>query len=371
MVQKIINTYRREGISSVLKKAYYRISYYLIRFGERSSLEAARWEEIKGKYKGKRVFLLGNGPSLNETPLYLLKDEYVICFNRFYIMRERLNWVPKFYMCVDDLVLQDLVPEVEEIVKDMELAFFPDRHFRNKNFQKILPNLSNMYWMKPIFGRGFSTDLPQVYQGGSVIYEGMQVMNYLGFNEIILLGVDMNFKIHETAKTIGNVRGTNITSQDDDDPNHFDPRYFGKNRSYHQPKPHVLNNIVKNLDYLGENLEKYEVNITNAGFGSKVESFPRKDFFSLFNKTPDAIKEIFDELMIEKGEKGSAQFEAVYPFVKTEEELNLVDGISSFYTTKDYGLKIARKKVHNYLALGPFDEKYYFILRANRIENNG
>lgn len=370
MRQKIIDIYKLEGISSVFKKAYYRISYYLIRFFDRNSSEASRWEEIKGKYKGRRVFLLGNGPSLNETPLYMLKEEYVICFNRFYIMRERLNWVPKFYMCVDDLVLQDLAPEVEEIVNDIELAFFPDRHFRNKSFKKILPNLPNIFWMKPIFGRGFSNDLPQVNQGGSVIYEGMQVMNHLGFDEIILLGVDMNFKIHETAKTIGNVRGTNITSQDDDDPNHFDPRYFGKNRSYHQPKAHVINNIVKNLDYLGENLKKYDVNITNAGFESKVESFPRKDFFNLFSKTPEEIKQLFDELMIEKGGKDSTQFEADYPFVKTEEQLKKVDGTSSFYTTKVYGLKLARKKVHDYLALGPFNDKYYLILRTNKMENN-
>lgn len=371
MKQKIISTYKREGFSSVFKKAYYRISYCLIRFFERSSSEASRWADIKGKYKGKRVFLLGNGPSLNETPLYMLKDEYVICFNRFYIMRERLNWIPKFYMCVDNLVLQDLAPEVEEIVKDMELAFFPDRHFRNKNFKKILPNLPNILWLKHIFGRGFSCDLPRVNHGGSVIYEGMQVMNHLGFDEIILLGVDMNFKIHGTAEIIGNVRGTNITSQHDDDPNHFDPRYFGKNRSYHQPKDYVISNIVKNLDFLGENLETYNVNIINAGFSSKVKSFPRKYFFTLFNKTSDEIKHMFDELMMEKIGNDSTQFERDYPYVKTDEELNEIDGTISFYTTKQYGLKLVRKKVHDYLALGPFNDKYYFILRTKKIESNG
>lgn len=371
MFQKLITTYRREGVVALFKKAFYRITYYLYRIFERSSTDAARWADLKGKYSGKRVFLLGNGPSLNETPLYMLKDEYVICFNRFYIMRERLNWVPNFYMCVDDLVLQDLVSEVDEVVKDIDLAFFPDRHFRNKNFKKILPKLPNILWMKPIFGTGFSKNLPYVNQGGSVIYEGMQVMNHLGFDEIILLGVDMNFKIHETAKTIGNVRGTNITSQEDDDPNHFDPRYFGKNRSYHQPMAHVINNIVKNLDYLGENMKKYDVNVTNAGFGSKVKSFPRKDFLSLFHKTSAEIRQIFDELMMEKGGKDTNHFEADYPFVKTEEQLKQVEDTSSFYTTKDYGLKLVRKKVNDYLALGPFEDKYYYILRKNKSENNG
>ncbi len=367
MVQKILKTYKNEGISSVIKKAYYRISYYFIRLFDNSANDNTRWAEIKNKYKGKRVFLLGNGPSLNETPLYMLKDEYVICFNRFYIMRERLNWVPNFYMCIDDLVLQDLAPEIKEIVKDMEFAFFPDRHFRNKNFKKILPNLKNMFWMKPVFGQSFSTDLPRVNLGGSVIYEGMQVMNHLGFDEIVLLGVDMNFQIHETAKVIGNERGTNITSQDDDDPNHFDPRYFGKNRSYHQPKVHVINNIVRNLNFLGENMETYDVNIINAGFSSKIESFPRQDFFSLFDKTSEEIRKMFDDLMMDRGGKDTAQFETMFPFIENEEALKKVEGITSFYTTKDYGLILARKKVYDYLALGPFENKYYFILRIHKI----
>ncbi|MFT4800377.1 MAG: hypothetical protein ACI93N_000135 [Flavobacteriaceae bacterium] len=370
MIHKILLTFRREGFSSVLKKAYYRVSYTLIRAFENSSNESIRWEKIKGTYKGKRVFLIGNGPSLNETPLYMLKDEYVLCFNRFYIMKERLNWKPNFYMCVDDLVLNDLAAEIEPIVKETKYAFFPDRHFRSKNFKKILPTLPNMYWLKPIFGQGFSNSLPDVNQGGSVIYEGMQAMHHLGFDEIILLGVDMNFKIHETAKTIGNKRGTNITSQDDDDPNHFDPRYFGKNRSYHQPKVHVIDNILKNLNFLGANLKRYGVNIINAGFNSKVESFPKKDFYSFFDKSQNEIKEIFEELLIEKTGKRLSEFEYEYPMVISEEALKKNDIRSSFYTSKKLGVVLVRKKIHTYLPLGPFDNKYYFVLRKSKIESN-
>lgn len=360
--KKILDTYKREGALTVIKNTFYRLSYYFIRFFERKS-KNNQWGAVKNKYKGRRVFLLGNGPSLNETPLFMLKDEYVICFNRFYIMRERLNWTPKFYMCVDNLVLEDLAPEIEEIVKDIKYAFFPDRHFRNKNIKKRFPNLPNILWMKPIFGTGFSNHLPKVNLGGSVIYEGMQVMNYLGFDEIILLGVDMNFQIHQTAKPIGNVRGTDITSQDDDDPNHFDPRYFGKGRSYHQPKKHVIENIIKNLNFIGENQKKYNTNIINAGLNSKVYSFPKKDFLSFFNKTKDEVRQLFDELMIEKAGITSSEFESEFAFVEDENGLKAVDRKTSFYSTKDYGLKLISNKVYHYIALGPYDNKYYFILK--------
>jgi hypothetical protein len=363
MIDKILLTYKREGIFSVITKAYYRISYTLFRAFENSSKEASRWEKIKEIYKGKRVFLIGNGPSLNETPLYMLKNEYVLCFNRFYIMNERLNWKPDFYMCVDDLVLNDLAAEISPIIKEAKYAFFPDRHFRSKNFKKILPNLANIYWLQPIFGQGFSNNLPKVNQGGSVIYEGMQAMHHLGFDEIILLGVDMNFKIHDTAKAIGNKRGTNITSQDDDDPNHFDPRYFGKNRSYHQPKVHVIDNILKNLNFLGKNMKLYAVNIINAGFNSKVESFPIKEFYSLFNKTENEIKEIFEELLKEKSGKSISDFESEFPLINEKNSLLQLKYVKSFYTCKRLGVELARKKIHDYLPLGPYDDKYYFVLR--------
>lgn len=367
MIHKIRQTFKREGILSVYLKGYYRVSYFFIRLFEKKSVDESKWLQLKNKYKGKRVFLLGNGPSLNSTPLYMLRDEFVICFNRFYIMEERLNWLPNFYMCVDDLVLQDLVPEISQIVKNYELAFFPDRHFRNKNFKKILPSLPNIFWVKPIFGRGFSSNLPKINQGGSVIYEGMQVMKYLGFDEIILLGVDMNFKIHETAKSIGNKRGTNITSQNNDDPNHFDPRYFGKNRSYHQPKAYVIDNIINNLNHLGENLEKYNLRIINAGYGSKVESFPRKDFISLFNYTIEEKKLVFDELIESKSGKKTTSFEKDYPLIKTPEELIKIEGFSSFYTSEEFGIALVKQTVNNYIAMGPFEGKYYFALRKTKL----
>ena len=175
----------------------------------------------------------------------------------------------------------------------------------------------------------------------------------------------MNFQIHKTATAIGNNRGTNIISQKNDDPNHFDPRYFGENRSYHQPKSFIINNIINNIDFLGENLRTYDVNIFNAGFRSKLESFPRRDFFSLFDKTQKEIKEIFDQLLLEKCGRDSTQFESEFSFIKDKYDLKKIDGKESFFTTKEYGLKLVFKKVNDYIALGPFDNKYFFLIRTN------
>ncbi len=51
----------------------------------------------------------------------------------------------------------------------------------------------------------------------------MQLAYYLGASEVILIGFDHNYIVPESAE----VEGMAITSTEDD-PNHFDPSYFGK-----------------------------------------------------------------------------------------------------------------------------------------------
>ena len=64
-----------------------------------------RFHLLKGKYSGKRIFILGNGPSINKQPLYLLKNEYKMCFNRFHLLAERVGWYPELFAITDDLGL--------------------------------------------------------------------------------------------------------------------------------------------------------------------------------------------------------------------------------------------------------------------------
>ena len=56
---------------------------------------------------------------------------------------------------------------------------------------------------------------------------------YLGFKEIYLLGVDMNYL---NQKSVTKEDKRDWIAKDDDDPNHFDPRYFGKGKKYHRPR---------------------------------------------------------------------------------------------------------------------------------------
>ncbi len=361
IAKKVYNTIIHEGVSSIANKIRIRLAYKFKRFLNSNAQNKTEWEKVKGKYKGKRAFLIGNGPSLNKTKLFYLKNEYTLCFNRFNIMAERTNWLPSFYMITDNLVLDDMVKDLEEINEKVEYAFYPDIHFRGTNFKRRIKNESNVLWLEQKHGQGFSTSLPEAHLGGSVIYEGFQTLKHLGFDEIYFIGVDMNFKIHEEVESI-NGKQSDIVSKKDDDPNHFDPRYFGKNRKYHQPKDYIVQFIIKNLKYLSTVTEKNNLKIYNAGYDSKIDFFPRVDFEDLFAYSEAEKKDLLNECFRNNTSfKSVDDFKTAATFVESKDETG--NSISDFFTSEDLGITLISSTIFTHLPLGPYDGLYFFVKR--------
>ena len=47
---------------------------------------------LKGKHRGKRGFIIGNGPSLKNTDLTKLEDEFTFGMNRIYLLFPELGF---------------------------------------------------------------------------------------------------------------------------------------------------------------------------------------------------------------------------------------------------------------------------------------
>ena len=325
--------------------------------------ESKKWQDMKGRYSGERVFLVGNGPSLNKTPLYLLKDEYVMCFNRFGLMSDRLNWTPEFFMVSDNLVLEDLIDkaEIHDLVTSAKWSFFPDIHFRGNLFRRQIGDHKNIRWIRQRHGTGFSVDLPTAYLGGSVIYEGFQVLAYLGFKQIVFVGVDMNFKPHKTVKTL-KFGETDIKAEADDDPNHFDPRYFGTGRKYHQPEDYVVQAILDSLFYLSSNQSKLGLDIVNAGIDSRVSAFPTTTFDSLFSFDENEVESLVDACFIQNTNYASCK-----AFLKDShfiDQPDMVDYALNFHTNTETGLGLIASSILTHIPIGPHKNTYYFVKRV-------
>jgi hypothetical protein len=317
-----------------------------------------KWKALKGKYSGERVFVIGNGPSLNETALYLLKDEYKICFNHFNLMSERIGWKPDFYMVTDSFVIKDIFEELNKsILSKIKYAFFPDLHPSNTNFKKYIENRENVLWLQ-MDNPAFSQKLPHCGINATVVNAALQVMAYVGFSEIYILGVDASyvFENHKTKK----INSRDLLSQEED-PNHFDPRYFGKGRKYHfQPMDEMIQRLAAARTFF----ERIGVKIYNSGVGGKLNVFERKDLYNVLNYDKEKRKELFmgvisnyipdidlsKEKIITQKEKFDAQKE---------------------YTVVSYelGKVLIPQKIMTHIAIGPYDNTYVFIKRKIKDSN--
>jgi hypothetical protein len=117
----------------------------------------------------------------------------------------------------------------------------------------------------------FSTDASKVlYCGQSVTYINLQLAFFMGFTEVYLIGMDFDYVIPESHKRTGDV-----LLSDSDDPNHFHKNYFGKGKTWKDPKLDrvLLNYKMANLVYTAVGRQ-----IFNATKGGKLEEFPRVDY---------------------------------------------------------------------------------------------
>ena len=70
--------------------------------------------EFKDVHAGQRCFIIGNGPSLKQTNLSHLRNEYSFGMNRIYLMFPELGFNTTYYLSINSLV-------IEQCAKDEKL----------------------------------------------------------------------------------------------------------------------------------------------------------------------------------------------------------------------------------------------------------
>ena len=105
----------------------------------------------------------------------------------------------------------------------------------------------------------------------------LQLAQYLGFEEVYLIGVDLSYTIPDDAT----VKGSVITSNSDD-PNHFDSTYFGSGKKWHLPETNRMQKSFTNA-YL--EMKKNGTKLFNATIGGNLKNIPRVEYESLFERS--------------------------------------------------------------------------------------
>lgn len=237
--------------------------------------ETTHWgknlKSIQGKYRGKRCFIIGNGPSLRAEDLEKLKNEYTFAFNRIYYIFDQTSWRPTFYCTQDVKIARASSKEIKGTIHTPYL-FAP---INLKWYEDV--DIDSEYFFSPRQAGEcvpeFSEDIPHyVGVGNTVAYTAIQLAVYMGFSEIYLLGVDHSFQTYQDKN--GNV------IVDSNAKDYFCDQYNQDNNQLFIPKLDI-----STLSYIAAQkyAENHPVAIYNATRGGKLEVFPRVDFDSLFS----------------------------------------------------------------------------------------
>ena len=228
----------------------------------RDSIE--KLQSLRDIHQGDRCFIMGNGPSLKNTDLTKLKDEYTFGLNRIYLAFPEMGFETSYYLCVNDLV-------VEQTSQDIQNLKMP--RFVTTRAMKWLKPEDNLFFLYSTYtGPTFAKDIrKRMWEGATVTYMALQTAFYLGFQKVILIGVDHNFE------TKGKPNET-IVSQGDD-PNHFNPGYFGKGFRWQLPD---LETSERSFAMARDAYQAAGRQVVDATIDGKLQVFPKVDYDSLF-----------------------------------------------------------------------------------------
>lgn len=245
-------------------------NYYLHHF--QKTFYGKKLKTLKGKYSGKRCFIIGNGPSLTSKDLDQLKNEYTFAFNRIYYIFNQTEWRPTFYCTQDEKIVRNSLSEIKSKI-ETKYIFAPI----NLKWYYDLDLNTEFYFNQKMSASeeeapDFCEDISHaIGVGNTVAYTAIQIAVYMGFSEIYLLGVDHSFRISQDKN--GNII-ENPTAKD----------YFCQEYNEDREELFIPKLDVSILSYIAA--QKYarthEIRIYNATRGGKLEIFPRKDFDSLF-----------------------------------------------------------------------------------------
>lgn len=230
---------------------------------------------FRNLHKGQRCFILGGGPSLKQHDPAPLANEFTFGMNGIFLIYDWLGFEPTYYAVEDFLVYDDRFEDIKEFVC-ASTCFFPVQ-FRCNDF-----NRSNHHYYRGIYEYDEDPDWPDFSQdatrllwlGGTVTYICLQLAHYMGFEEVVLLGMDHSYSKPNDVIVCGN----DWTSKSDD-PNHFHPDYFGKGYRWHDPRSDRMEKAYAKARKV---YERDGRRILNASVGGKLEVFERVDYRTLF-----------------------------------------------------------------------------------------
>ncbi len=196
----IYHVYLNKILSKILPNHLWKKYFYDHKYKEIKDTQLGIYlkknKHLKNIHKGQRCFILGNGPSLTEVDLSLLKDEFTFTVNDLFYKEDFKELNTTYHLFADPYYFENL----EEVIDRLKSKANPLGIFLESNgYQQMRKQDLNTKYPIYIYANGIEIDdlvfteldlcqfLPYFC---TVVQNAIAISAYMGFSEIYLLGCD-------------------------------------------------------------------------------------------------------------------------------------------------------------------------------------
>lgn len=259
-------------------------------------------DEFRGVHKGRRCFVVGNGPSLNRIDMAKLRDEITIGANRCFLGFPRWGFQFNYWCVVDQLQVEDYgADHVAAMPADLP-KFYPLEYLAYLQPPGGCP-VNLHYGRHP----DFSPFGDSFYRGHTVVTLMLQLAVLMGCDPIVLVGVDHRYNLKGSPLRRGmatlrnrflrSIRGTPFhaalsawkrsaregrrsapalwQASDAAAPTHFDEAYTSERKRFMMPNP---GEVERDMKCAAEWARAHGVRILNATPDSQLKAFEKIEF---------------------------------------------------------------------------------------------
>lgn len=227
--------------------------------GKHCSNNLRKMVALKNIAERKRCFIVATGPSLSPEDLEKIKGEISFGVNSIFLMYEKTDWRPSYYVCTDAPYFKRIQQEYGIIAEKLS-KYDIFLNSKSKKISKLFNETQNTHYIHfSSWNRAYDFENYQfsdnivsgLYAFGTVTTVTMAIAMYMGYKEIYLIGADCsNLNKHFI---------NDVTDVDKDDE-------YVKN---------VIHAQLRGYEIMKHEAEIRGVNVYNATRGGALEVFKR------------------------------------------------------------------------------------------------
>lgn len=272
--------------------------YYLLKNKScRKNIEKNR--KFQNMYEGKRCFILGNGPSLNDIDLSLLSDEITFSVNQLPRRADFEKLKTNFHMWVDGRFydIDENRPEDLELLEVMKNVNTKDNKpivfYRYEAIDMIkkygIDDELNIHYFE--HGHGRIEDIKKnqkvqftelVPNFSTIIHYLIQLAVYMGFKEIYLLGCECTGFLSIAQAKLLDAKKSEYTYEISENEKKRLERVGQQTSMEDELLAYAL--LFKDYRYLKKYCEQYEVKLYNATNPSLLEGIEKVNILEVLSR---------------------------------------------------------------------------------------